>query len=92
MIATTYGASGAELHKGGELLAKAEALSVDAIDTTGAGDTFTAALAVGLVDGMPPKNALCFACAAGSLATTRRGAQPSLPTRCEVESTQRSTP
>lgn len=92
MIATTYGAAGADIYKGGGLVAKAEALSVDAIDTTGAGDTFTAALAVGLVDGLSPKNALRFACAAGSLATTRRGAQPSLPTRREVESTQRSTP
>jgi ribokinase len=34
---------------------------------------------------MDPKDALDFACAAGALAATRAGAQPSLPTRDEVE-------
>ena len=57
---------------------------MDAIDTTGAGDTFTAALTVALVEQMPPAEALQFACAAGAAATTKRGAQPSLPTRDEV--------
>ena len=85
MIATTHGAAGAEIRKQGEIIARAEALAIEAVDTTGAGDTFTAALAVGLVDGMRPEQALRFACVAGSLAATRRGAQPSLPLREEVE-------
>ena len=84
MIATTYGADGAELGKNGEIIARARSPVVNAVDTTGAGDTFTAALTVALVEGMPPDEALEFACAAGACATTRKGAQPSLPTRAEV--------
>lgn len=81
LVATTYGSRGAELSKDGEVIAKASAPKVEAIDTTGAGDTFTAALTVGLTEGMPYEAALSFACAAGALATTARGAQPSLPNR-----------
>ena len=84
-IATTHGARGAELRQGGELIAKAAPPAVTAIDTVGAGDTFTAALTVALVEGRSPEEALRFACAAGAAATTRAGAQPSLPTRDEVE-------
>jgi ribokinase len=85
MIATTYGADGAELNKNGETIARAQSPVVNAVDTTGAGDTFTAALTVALVEGMSPNEALKFACAAGACATTRKGAQPSLPTRAEVQ-------
>ncbi|MGD0708538.1 MAG: MarC family protein [Anaerolineaceae bacterium] len=42
------------------------------------------AFAVALAEGMPEDTAARFACAAGALATTRLGAQPSLPTRVEV--------
>jgi ribokinase len=85
LIATTHGARGAELRQGGELIAEAAPPPVKAIDTVGAGDTFTAALTVALVEGQEPVDALRFACAAGAAATTRQGAQPSLPTRQEVE-------
>ena len=85
LVVTTYGKKGVEMDQNGELLAKTEARQIDAIDTTAAGDAFTAALTVALVEKMPPADALAFACAAGSLAATRRGAQPSLPTRDEVE-------
>ena len=84
-VATTFGAAGASLSKGGEIVARSESLVVDAIDTTGAGDTFTAALSVALIEGMAPSRALAFACAAGALATTKSGAQPSLPFRAEVD-------
>jgi ribokinase len=60
--------------------------AVDAIDTTGAGDTFTAALTVALVEGQSPGAALAFACAAAAAATTRMGAQPALPYREDVVS------
>ena len=59
--------------------------TVTAVDTTGAGDTFTAALTVALIEGQAPTDALRFACAAGAVATTRMGAQSSLPTRDEVD-------
>ena len=84
-IATTHGRDGAELRKNCDLVASATAPTVDTIDTTGAGDTFTAALTVALVEGQPPEQALTFACAAGAAATTKRGAQPSLPMRADVE-------
>jgi ribokinase len=85
-IATTHGPEGAELRKNCDLIASATPPTVDTIDTTGAGDTFTAALTLALVEGQSPDRALEFACAAGAVATTRRGAQPSLPTRAEVDS------
>ena len=84
MIATTYGSRGAALQDNGRLVAEAAPPEVNAIDTVGAGDTFTAALTLALVEGQSPEDALNFACAAGAAATTRAGAQPSLPTRAEV--------
>ena len=84
MIATTFGAAEAVLSKGGEDIARTKPPKVVAVDTTAAGDTFTAALTVALVEGQEPETALQFACAAGAAAATKRGAQPSLPTRDEV--------
>jgi len=57
---------------------------VDAVDPTGAGDAFAAALAVALARGEPISEALVDAAAAGALATTRDGAAPALPTLVEV--------
>ena len=84
MVATTRGAGLATLEQDGTVIAEARPPVVEAIDATGAGDTFTAALTVALVEGMPPQDALEFACAAGAAATTKMGAQPSLPARDEV--------
>jgi len=84
MVATTRGAGLATLEKDGAVLAEARPPVVDAVDTTGAGDTFTAALTLALVEGQTPQDALEFACAAGAVTTTRMGAQPSLPMRHEV--------
>jgi ribokinase len=85
MIATTFGAAGAVLTQDGVDLARAKPPRIDAVDTVAAGDTFTAALAVALVEGQNPEDALNFACCAGAVAATRVGAQPSLPTREEVQ-------
>ena len=84
LVATTHGASGATLHKNGQQIAEAPAPAVKAIDTVGAGDTFTAALVLKLVEQVDPGSALRFACAAGAAATLTRGAQPALPTSDEV--------
>jgi ribokinase len=61
------------------------ALSVDPVDTVGAGDTFCGYLAASLAEGRPLEKALALASAAGSLACTKSGAQPSIPRRAEVE-------
>ena len=86
MIVTTVGAAGATISQGGEDIAVARPPRIEAVDTTAAGDTFTAALTVALVEGQSPQEALEFACAAGAAACTKLGAQPSLPTCEEVAS------
>jgi ribokinase len=85
LVATTYGAEGASLASKGTIIARSAAPTVEVVDTTGAGDTFTAALTIALLEGKPAAAALDFACHTASLATTRRGAQPSLPMRAEAE-------
>jgi ribokinase len=59
--------------------------AVDVVDTTAAGDAFNGALAVAIAEAQPLEQALRFANAAGALACTRRGAQPSLPLRPPVD-------
>jgi len=85
LVATTYGARGAVLRKESEILAESRPPVIDAVDATGAGDTFTAALTVAIVEGQEPDAALQFACAAGAASATQAGAQPSLPFRKDVE-------
>ena len=58
---------------------------VEAVDTTAAGDAFNGALAVAMADGATLEDAIPFACAAGAVSVTRPGAQPSMPTRLDVE-------
>jgi ribokinase len=55
------------------------------VDGTAAGDAFCAALVVSLLEGRDRGGALQRACAAGALAASRPGAQPSLPTAAEVD-------
>ncbi len=85
MLAITYGADGAVLQRSGKVIAEAKPPIIDAVDTTGAGDAFTAALTVALVEGQEPQAALEFACATGAAAATKAGAQTSLPYRKDVE-------
>ncbi len=69
----------------GENEVYAEPFPVNALDTTAAGDTFNAALAVALSEGREPADALRFANAAAAISVTRAGAQASIPTRAEVD-------
>jgi len=59
--------------------------AVDALDTTAAGDTFCGAYAVALVEGKTQEECLKFASAAAAISVTRMGAQPSAPTRTEID-------
>jgi ribokinase len=59
--------------------------SVQAIDTTAAGDAFNGAFAVGLMRGLEPAQSARFAAAAAAISVTRRGAQASLPNEEEVQ-------
>jgi ribokinase len=61
------------------------AFDVEVVDTVGAGDAFCAALAVRLAEHAHLVDAVRFANAAGALACTKHGAEPSMPTRDEVE-------
>jgi ribokinase len=77
LLARTFGARGAVLSQKGREIARARPPRVNVVDTTGAGDAFTAALTTALVSEMNPQDALQYACVAGALATTKIGAQSS---------------
>ncbi len=82
----TVGARGAAWAERGGGQGRQDAFPVRVVDTTAAGDAFAGALAARLAAGERDlAAAVRFACAAGSLATAREGAQPSLPTAAEVE-------
>jgi sulfofructose kinase len=61
------------------------AFRIESVDTTGAGDAFHGAYAIGLARGLPLPALLRFASAAGALACTRPGAWDSLPASAEIE-------
>jgi ribokinase len=83
-VVATLGKDGALAVADGPIEA-VQALPVEAVDTVGAGDTFCGYLAAALAERLPLKAALRLATAAGSLACTKTGAQPSIPMRDEVE-------
>ena len=85
LVAVTLGAEGAMLLEDGEEIARAAPPTVEAVDGTAAGDAFTACLLVSLLEGRDHEEALERACAAGALAASRFGAQPSLPTAAEID-------
>src|SRR5207247_2274584 len=61
-------------------------LRVEAVDTTGAGDVWNGAFAIARAEGASEDTAGDYANAAAAVSVTRAGAQPSMPTRSEVES------
>jgi ribokinase len=84
-VAVTDGPRGAVLLRGGQQVATAAPPSVRAVDGTAAGDAFIGAAVAGLLHRLPDADLLARACAAGALAATRAGAQPSLPTAAEID-------
>jgi ribokinase len=85
LLALTLGEEGAVLIEDGQEVARAAAPRVEAVDGTAAGDAFTACLVVSLLEERDREEALRRACAAGAIAASRPGAQPSLPTAAEVD-------
>jgi len=83
-VVVTLGAGGAILVSGGDAVVL-PAPPVEVVDTTGAGDAFCGAIAEALARGVTIDEATARAVHAGSLATTRHGAQPSLPSEAQVD-------
>ncbi|MDP6776033.1 MAG: ribokinase [Candidatus Latescibacteria bacterium] len=83
-VVITLGDRGAFLLAQGRS-ARLPAPSMDATDTTAAGDAFNGALAAALCGGSSLEEAVGFANCAGALSVTRKGAQPSLPERAEID-------
>jgi ribokinase len=88
-LIVTLGHHGARVVSG-EIDQHIPAYKVTAVDTTAAGDAFNGALAVALAENKPLLEAVRYGMAAGALAVTKRGAQPSLPYREAVEELLRS--
>ncbi|WHZ17272.1 MAG: Ribokinase [Nitrospira sp.] len=83
-VVVTCGAAGVLMCRDKELVPIPTFL-VDTIDSTGAGDAFNGVLACAVAEGVPIGTAIELANAAGALATTRRGAQESMPVRRDIE-------
>jgi ribokinase len=83
-VIATLGADGAIAAEAGGLT-RVRALAVTPVDTTGAGDCFAGVLAAMLDEGAGLEAGMTHAAAAGSLATTKEGAQPSFPLRGEID-------
>ena len=85
-VVLTLGSRGAlALSGASEAFALVPAREVEVVDTTAAGDSFVAGLAVALGEGKSLVEAAQFANAVGALAVTKQGAQPGMPSREEVD-------
>ncbi|MFF4830609.1 ribokinase [Streptomyces sp. NPDC001315] len=84
-VVVTLGAEGALVASAEGGVERVAPVKVDAVDTTGAGDSFTAALAWKLGTGASLAEAAAYAARVGAVAVTRRGAQESFPTAEEVD-------
>ena len=80
----TLGEKGVYVNSERKGILQIPAQKVEAVDTTAAGDTFTAAMAVKLAEEADIEQAVEFANRASAIAVTRKGAQASIPTREEV--------
>jgi len=83
IVALTLGAAGVRLINHGQV-SDIKSPSVEAVDTTGAGDTFVGYFLSNLVGGESPEEAARKACFAAALSVTGEGATPSIPTHADV--------
>ncbi|MCQ9135456.1 ribokinase [Streptomyces hilarionis] len=84
-VVVTLGAQGALVASADGGVRRVAPVQVDAVDTTGAGDAFTAALAWRLGGGASLEEAAAYAARVGAVSVTRQGAQESFPTAEEVD-------
>jgi ribokinase len=84
-VVMTRGPAGADLVRSGHAVHHQDAFPVRAVDTTGAGDAFSAALAWAVADGRDLEEGVRLAAGAGALAARGVGARSSLPERGELE-------
>jgi ribokinase len=85
MVVVTLGAGGALARQRGKSPLCQQAFPVDSVDTLGAGDAFTAGLAVSLDEGRTLEDSLCRACACGAMVSRKLGVLAALPTIDELE-------
>lgn len=83
-VVLKMGANGTYLASRDGIGSLVPAFSVEAIDTTAAGDAFNAGFATALMSGRSPLDSATFAAAVAAISVTRRGAQPSMPSMTEV--------
>jgi ribokinase len=84
-VVVTLGEKGALLVQRKQPAYHVSSFNVDVVDTTAAGDSFVGTFSVALAERLSLEAAINRACAAGALATTRLGAQPSIPTNTEID-------
>ncbi|MFB3166713.1 ribokinase [Neobacillus sp. 179-C4.2 HS] len=80
----TKGSKGVMIYKNGEKI-EIPSFQVEAVDTTGAGDSFNGALAVALCDGLEIEEACRFANVVGAISVTKLGAQTGMPTKKKLK-------
>jgi ribokinase len=81
-VVLTLGKRGARVLPDGPEL---PAFAAETVDTTGAGDALTGALAAALAEGRPLEDAVRFGMAAAAVSVERPGCQPAMPRRAEIE-------
>jgi ribokinase len=85
LVFVTQGAKGVSVFADGQLLGHVEAMAVDSIDATGAGDTFCGYVVAGLAQGLTPLEAAKLGTVAAGISVQSRGASNSVPLRQEVD-------
>jgi ribokinase len=83
-LVVTCGTNGVKFYNGNAEVT-VPSIKVHAVDTTGAGDTFSGAFAVALAEGKALKDAIEFANIAAGLSVRKKGAQTGMPTRQEID-------
>ncbi len=88
-VIITLGSEGSLVYDG-KMMMRVEAIKVDAVDTTAAGDTYNGVLASVIAEGKSLIDAVHEATIAGAISVTRMGAQPAAPTREEIRNFKKS--